>query len=186
MISARKFAECALLPKWEKFSYSSMDCQGFVEAVLKDLGIRKPDGSVYNWKGSNSMYRTFYSWRGTKEEAIQKYGEVPIGAFVYVWDPTGEQEKGYTDGRGNAKHVGIYCGNNTVRDSTRYKNAAGDYVRNGPGTTTLKSYNRVTLFVGLDYNQNNTYSSSVEECMAIIDRIRKELTELEGKIYDIK
>ena len=35
MISSAKFAECALLPKWEKYTYDQLDCQAFVEAVLK-------------------------------------------------------------------------------------------------------------------------------------------------------
>ena len=121
-----------------------------------------------------------------KKRRKKKYGDIPIGAFVYVWEATGEEKVGYTDGRGNAKHVGIYCGNNVVRDSTRYKDHTGNYVRDGVGTTTLKNFNRVTLFVGLDYQQTATYNSSVEDCMSIIDRIRKELKELEEKLYDIK
>lgn len=185
MITGREFAECALLPEWEVFTYAKLDCQGFVEAVLKKLNIKKPDGSFYNWRGSNSMYRNYYTWRGTKEEAVKKYGDIPIGAFVYVWEATGEEKVGYKDGRGNAKHVGIYCGNNVVRDSTRYKDKTGNYVRDGVGTTTLKSFNRVTLFVGLDYEQKNSYTSSVEECMSVIDRIREDLKKLEEKIYDI-
>ncbi|MBO7731056.1 MAG: hypothetical protein J6S67_00835 [Methanobrevibacter sp.] len=193
MITGREFAECALLPKWEKYSYNQMDCQAFVENVLKDVGIRKPDGTVYNWRGSNSMFRNYYTWRGTKAEAIKKYGDVPIGAFVYVWQETGEEQQGYKDGRGNAKHVGIYCGNNVVRDSTRYKDSTGNYVRDGVGTTTLKNFSRVTLFIGIDYKQTNSYTASVEDCMLVMDKIRNKiadvkdlLTELEGKIYDIK
>lgn len=182
--TGRDFAECAMLPKWENFDYDDLDCQGFVEAVLKEIGVRKPDGSIYNWRGSNSMFRNYYTWRGTKEEAVKKYGDIPIGAFVYVWEKTGEEKVGYSDGRGNAKHVGIYCGNNIVRDSTRYKNSSGFYTRNGPGTTTLKSFNRVTLFVGLDYQQTDSYNSSMADIMSIIDRIRNELTELEGKLND--
>ena len=185
MISAVKFAENALLPKWEKYTYDRLDCQAFVEAVLKDIGVRKADGSVYDWRGSNSMYRNYYSFRGTIDEAVKKFGSLPVGSFVYKWDPTGEKEVGYTDGLGNAKHVGIYCGNDIVRDSTRYKNSSGQYVRNGPGTTSLKGFNRVTLFTGLDYNCNNSYNADVESLMAIIDSIRKQLTTLEGKIYDI-
>ena len=44
--------------------YSKYDCQAFVEQVLKDLGVRKPDGTPYNWMGSNSMFRTHIRWRG--------------------------------------------------------------------------------------------------------------------------
>lgn len=175
------FARCALLPKWEKYTYDRMDCQAFVEAVLKDIGIRKPDGTVYDWRGSNSMYRNYYSWRGTVDECIKQFGSIPLGAFVYIWQQTGEQEVGYTDGLGNCTHVGIYCGNDTVRDSTRSTKTG----RNGPGTRSLSGFNRVTLFKGLDYLCNNSYNSSVDSLMAIIDRMRNELTELEGQINEL-
>ena len=172
MISAAKFAECALLPKWEKYTYDKLDCQAFVEAVLKDIGVRKPNGSVFDWRGS-------------VDECKQKFGCIPVGSFLYKWDPTGEQERGYHDGLGNAKHVGIYCGQDIVRDSTRYKNSSGSYVRNGPGTCSLKGWNRVTLFEYLDYSVTNSYNPSVETVMAVIDGIRNQLNELEGMLNDI-
>ena len=53
------FAECALSEKWNKYSYSSLDCQGFVEAVLKDIGVRKANGKPYDWRGSNSRQACF-------------------------------------------------------------------------------------------------------------------------------
>lgn len=89
--------------------YSKYDCQGFVEAVLKDLGVRKPDGTVYNWKGANSMYRNYIRWRGTIEECKKKFGCIPLGAFMFrVKHDGGEVEKGYHDDLGNASHVGLY------------------------------------------------------------------------------
>ena len=185
MISAAKFAECALLPKWEKYTYDKLDCQAFVEAVLKEIGVRKPDGSVFDWRGSNSMFRNYYSWRGTVDECRDRFGCIPVGCFLYKWYPTGEQDRGYHDGQGNAKHVGIYCGQDIVRDSTRYKNASGSYVRNGPGTCSLKGWNRVTLFEYLDYSVTNSYNPSVETAMAVIDGIRNQLNELEGMLNDI-
>ena len=94
MKTAIQFAECALLPKWDKYTYDKMDCQGFVEAVLKDIGVRKPNGSVYDWRGSNSMYRNYFSWRGTVDECVKKFGSVPVGSFVYIWKETGEEEVG--------------------------------------------------------------------------------------------
>ena len=179
-----EFAENALLPKWERYTYDKLDCQAFVEDVLKDIEVRKPDGTPYNWRGSNSMYRNYYSWRGSVEECKRIYGDVPVGAFVYVWDKTGEEDVGYHDGLGNAKHVGIYCGNDVVRDSTRYKKG-GEYVRNGPGTTTLKNFNKVTLFSGLDYNKKENYNA-IEIIMSSVDRIRKELTGIEEALYAIR
>lgn len=176
-----EFAENALLPKWDKYKYSELDCQGFVEAVLKDLGVRKPDGSVYNWRGSNSMYRNFFSWRGSVEECKQKFGSIPVGAFVYIWEQSGEEKVGYDDGLGNAKHVGIWCGNDVVRDSTRSTSTG----RNGVGTRTLKGFNRVTLFSGLDYAVNNYYNADIEKLIASIDRIRNELIIMEGTLNDL-
>ena len=176
-----QFAECALLPKWDKYTYEQMDCQGFVEAVLKDIGVRKPNGTVYDWKGSNSMYRNYFSWRGTVDECIKKFGAVPVGAFVYIWKETGEQEVGYKDGLGNCTHVGIYCGNDVVRDSTRSTKTG----RNGVGTRTLNGFNRVTLFSGLDYSVTNSYNASIESIMSIIDNIHNELIDLEGTLNEL-
>ena len=68
--TALEFAENALLPKWEKYSYEQLDCQGFVEEVLKDIGVCKSSGKAYNWRGCNSMYRNFYTWRGSIDECI--------------------------------------------------------------------------------------------------------------------
>ena len=91
--------------------YSTYDCQGFVEQVLYDLGVRKPDGTPYNWKGSNSMFRNHIRWRGTIEECKKKFGNIPQGAFVFLVKHDGdEQPKGYHDDLGNASHVGLYIG----------------------------------------------------------------------------
>lgn len=179
--TALEFAENALLPKWEKYSYEQLDCQGFVEEVLKDIGVCKSSGKAYNWRGSNSMYRNFYTWRGSVDECISKFGSVPVGAFVYIWKPTGEEAVGYHDGLGNCTHVGIYCGNNIVRDSTRSTKTG----RNGPGTRSLEGFNKVTLFDALDYSVTNSYNSSVDSLLAIIDGMRNQLTELEGRINEL-
>ena len=181
MKTGLQFAENALLSKWDKYTYDQLDCQGFVEAVLKDIGVRKNNGKPYDWRGSNSMYRNYYTWRGTTDECIKKFGAVPVGAFVYIWKETGEEEVGYKDGLGNCSHVGIYCGNDVVRDSTRSTSTG----RNGVGTRTMKGFNRVTLFSGLDYSVINSYNSTIEGIMAIIDRIHNELVELEGQLNDI-
>ena len=183
--TGKEFASLAMNIKYNKYSYDELDCQAFVEMVLADLGVRKPDGTIYNWRGSNSMYRNYYSWRGTKEDAIEKFGGVPVGAFVYVWTPTGEEEKGYHDGLGNAQHVGIYCGGDLVRDSTRYKNSKGEYVRNGVGDAALKSFNRVTLPDMLDFSGGSDYNKDVDKCLALIDNIRKELNGMEDLLHDI-
>ena len=120
----------------------------------------------------------------TVEEAIEKFGSVPVGSFVYMWNKTGQEKVGYKDQLGDAHHVGIYCGNDIVRDSSRSKKN-GKYVRNGVGTRSLKEFNRVTLFSGIDYSSNNSYNSKVEECMSILDGVRNKLIDLEGILNDI-
>lgn len=179
MKTGTDFAENALLSKWDKYSYDRLDCQGFVEAVLKDIGIRKANGQPYDWRGSNSMYRNYYSWRGTIEECVKKFGSVPVGSFVYLWRSTGQEKVGYTDDLGDFYHVGIYCGDNVVRDSTRSNS------RDGVGSRSLKGFSHVTLFTGLDYNRNNSYNASVESMMAVIEHIRTELKTLEDQINEL-
>ena len=104
-------AEQAITGNYIGAPYNKYDCQAFVEQVLKDLGVRKPDGTPYNWKGSNSMFRNHIRWRGTIEECQKKFGSIPQGAFVFlVKHDGGELEKGYHDDLGNASHVGLYIG----------------------------------------------------------------------------
>lgn len=93
--------------------YHRLDCQAFVEKVLEDLGVRKPDGTTYNWKGSNSMYRNHIRWRGTVKECLDKFGCIPLGAFVFIIKHDGgEVNRGYHDDLGNATHVGLFVGSN--------------------------------------------------------------------------
>lgn len=101
----------ALTGNYIGIPYNKLDCQEFVEQVLKDLGVRKPDGTPYNWKGSNSMFRNHIRWRGTIEECKKKFGSIPQGAFMFLVKHDGdEQLKGYHDDLGNASHVGLYIG----------------------------------------------------------------------------
>ena len=74
-----------------------------------------------------------------------------------MWDTTGNEKlRGYYDGKGNASHVGIYIGNDTVRDSTKIKNAAGNVIRDGVGSRPLKQFQKIGLPKMLDFD--NTIS----------------------------
>ena len=57
--------------------YTTMDCQGFVEKMLEDAGIKK------NLKGSNAWYREM-TWVGTPEECKKIFGAIPVGAFLFI------------------------------------------------------------------------------------------------------
>ena len=129
--------------------YSELDCQGFVEQVLKDLGVRKPDGTPYNWRGSNSMFRNFILWRGTKADCIRAFGYIPKGAFVFiVKNDGGEKEKGYDDDLGNVSHVGIYTGQNP-------KPCIDSQPTGGVQNRSLDIFTHVGLMSMVDYD---TYS----------------------------
>ena len=178
MITGKKFAEQARSEKYDNIKYAQADCQGFVEKVLYDSGCRKPDGSAYNWKGSNSMWRNALSWKGTPEECKERFGEIPLGAWVFIvkYDG-GEVEKGYHDSEGNAVHVGIYVGNDETRDSTR--NAK----RDGVGYRPLKDWNRIGLCKFLDYSVNNK-DNKIDRSKEIINYFRSLLDELERMITE--
>ena len=157
MISALMFSEQTQSERYTGIPYSKLDCQAFVEEVLKDCGVRKPDGTTYNWKGSNSMWRNALSWKGTIEECRTKYGDIPEGAWVFtVKYDGGEIDRGYHDNEGNAKHVGIYVGRDTVRDSTKTAQ------RNGVGYRSLDGFTHVGLAKMIDYNNQNDVLISID------------------------
>ena len=152
MHTGQEYADQAKLSKYDKIRYDQYDCQAFCELVLRDIGVRKPDGAVYNWRGSNDMYRNAVSWVGSIDECLRTFGVIPIGSWAFMWDTTGNEEKrGYHDGKGNASHVGIYIGDNKVRDSTKIKNASGQVIRDGVGTRSLSSFQKIGLPFMLDF-----------------------------------
>ena len=144
-ISGSDLAEQAVTGNYVGIPYAKLDCQGFVEQVLKDCGVRKPDGTPYNWRGSNSMWRNYITWKGTKEECIKKFGEIPLGAFLFLlkWDG-GEQERGYHDGEGNASHVGLYTGTSPLPCMDSQGNRGVDYCK-------LSVFTHVGLMDMVDY-----------------------------------
>jgi len=173
MISAIHFADVADDPSYNKYKYDDMDCQKFVEKVLYDSGVRKPDESAYNWKGSNSMWRNALSWRGTIAEAVEKFGQIPDGAWAFMLKyDGGEKDRGYNDGEGNATHVGIYVGGGLVRDSTRSTKTK----RDGVGLRSISDFNMVGLCKYLDYNVGNVDNKS--QIKSILDDIEKRLEDL--------
>ena len=159
--------------------YEVLDCHAFVEKVLADLQVRKPDGSKYNWRGSNSMYRHYISWRGTIEECEKRFGHVPEGAFLFrVVDDDGEIPLGYSDGLGNARHVGLYVGLNMAMDSNRYKGNPGrtgvDYVQDW-----RKKFDHVGLMSMIVYDdlpQAKVTRAEALEALDILTRFLKEAT----------
>ena len=141
--------------------YSRLDCQAFVEQVLKDLGVRKPDGTPYNWRGSNSMFRNYINWRGTKQECIDQFGRIPPGAFVFlVKHDGGEKKHGYDDDLGNADHVGLYVG-------TTPNNCMDSQMSRGVDYTSDRIFTHVGLMSMIDYSTEPLPADDTEAINAI-------------------
>lgn len=176
MVTGTAFAKQACSAKYDKLKYDNVDCQAFVEKVLYDSGCRKSDGAAYNWKGSNSMWRNALSWKGSISECIATFGAIPLGAWVFiVANDGGEKEKGYNDTEGNAKHVGIYVGDDNTRDSTRGTK------RDGVGYRPLKDWNMVGLCKYLDYQKGNK-DNNLDRYLSIISEVRSLIDELERMV----
>lgn len=174
------FAKQAENSKYNKLTYSQVDCQAFVELVLKDLGIRQANGAVYNWRGSNDMWRNALSWKGTIAEARIQFGnELPLGCLVFmVANDGGEIARGYHDNQGNASHVGILVSQTQTRDSTKGKG------RDGVAYRPLKDWTHIGLLKCIDYDNtnHNIIRLDGEVLKDFIKNLRQELNKLEGMI----
>ena len=165
-VTGTAYATQAQSDRYTGVPYSKLDCQAFVEEVLKDCGVRKPDGSAYNWKGSNSMWRNALRWKGTIEECKRLFNCIPLGAWVFiVKNDGGEVAKGYHDNEGNASHVGIYCreGSEPVRDSTKTAK------RDGVGYRKLDGFTHVGLPTMITYNGNTSRIEALKAVSIIRD-----------------
>lgn len=116
MVTADQLVQQAKTGNYIGIPYEKLDCQAFVEQVLKDCGEK------HNWRGSNHMWRDAVHVR----KPIENIEEIPAGALVFtVKNDGGEKSKGYYDGLGNAKHVGLYLGGGEVVHSTRNNSSNG-------------------------------------------------------------
>lgn len=183
MVTGKEYATQARSKQYDNIPYSKMDCQMFVEEVLADCGVRNSDGKRYNWKGSNDMWRNALKWKGTIQDALDKFGHIPDGAWLFiVKNDGGETERGYHDGQGNATHVAIYCdpdSSTPVRDSTRSTKTK----RDGVGYRSINAFTHVGLPTVIDYSQKgNDIASILSEMTACIERLSILTNELKGDI----
>lgn len=109
MITGEQIAEVAEHSGLIGTPYSELDCQAFVEVVLKKAGLK-----IINYRGSNHMWREL-----VYDRKVIVNPDIPVGALVFIvrFDG-GETKRGYHDSMGNATHVGIYLGEGRVIHST--------------------------------------------------------------------
>lgn len=171
MYTGIQYGKKAEDPAYNFLKYSQVDCQAFCEKVLKDLGVRKSNGAVYDWRGSNDMWRNAVSWKGTIAEARQKFGQIPVGSWAFmVSHDGGEIPRGYHDDQGNAAHIAIVVNQNQVRDSTK---GTG---RDGVAYRKLSDFNMIGLPKMLDFDYTNPNiieieAESVKKVKTLLDQI---------------
>lgn len=173
MVTGEQFAKQAIDGGYIGIPYEKLDCQGFVERVLADCGIRKPNGTVYNWRGANSMYRNYQQWRGSIKEAEAAFGALPIGCLLYTRKTDGgEKDLGYNDGLGNFKHVGIYLGEpHGVIHSTTGGVQWGKYPD--------KRWNYCSLLSMLEYGCKNEDNQISDDIIKQLDIIQSAVNNIE-------
>ena len=109
MITGEHIAEVAEHSGLIGTPYSELDCQAFVEVVLKKAGMK-----IINYRGSNHMWREL-----VYDRSLIVNENIPVGCLVFIVKfDGGEKKRGYHDTMGNATHVGIYLGGGRVIHST--------------------------------------------------------------------
>lgn len=126
--------------------YSEMDCQAFVERVMREVGIN------YNLPGSNAWYRKM-TWVGSPEDCKKKFGVIPKGALLYILEWNGKEPGQYkSDGIGNASHIGIYTarGDGAIHSS---KSKGCVCTSKFSGKSINGGWNRIGLWSRFDYGE---------------------------------
>ena len=109
MVTGRHIAETTVNSGLLGTPYSVMDCQAFVEVVLKKAGLNIP-----NYRGSNHMWREL-----VYDRKSIKGNTPPPGSLAFiVRNDGGEVKRGYHDNMKNATHVAIVIDESRVMEST--------------------------------------------------------------------
>lgn len=161
MVSAEKFADAGI--KYLGTPYEKMDCQAFIERCMQDCGLR------IDLRGSNAWYRKM-DWTGSPEECVSVFGSVPTGALLFILsDDGGEVDKGYTDGKGNAEHVGIVT--HTGKGAIHSSSSKGCVCESEFHNKTIRNggWNRIGLSTLFDYGEKVNQILSGEEVEIVME-----------------
>lgn len=133
-------------------SYDEMDCQTFVERCMADVGLRMDLG------GSNSWYREVMKngWTGTPEECVNKFGQIPKGALIFIWEPVSASTpaKFRNDGIGDITHMGIKTGRNDGAIHSSHSRHCVATSKFKDKTIKNGGWNRVGLYNKFDYGKS--------------------------------
>lgn len=150
--SGEKVAKAAIGTLGIGYTYEDMDCQAFIEYCTKQAG-----GSM-SYRGCNDMARKAV-WLGTLENAKAE-GKLVLGAGLLIHEDSEENlpAKYRGDGLGDFSHVGLYVGENAVKDTDKngrlrscdvmHSSQSMDRVA---GSTLSNGWTHVMWFEEIDY-----------------------------------
>ena len=171
MITGQDIANAAIDSGLLGTPYSKLDCQAFVEEVLRDVGL------PCNYRGSNHMWRDLVHDRGT-----EKNNSVPVGSLAFIVKKDGgEVKRGYHDDMGNATHVSIVIDDNRVMESTTGGVQYGKLSR----FTNYGLINGVIYEKGGYTNAGEGSTGAYERLIHMIQILRDNVDGLEATINDI-
>lgn len=158
-------AYAANADKYLGVPYGQLDCQAFMEQLLAEVRVYR------NWAGSNAMARDM-EWIGTIPECIERYGCVPVGAWLFIWEPNGAPAK-YTDGKGNFSHVGVKTG--TGLGAVHSSKSKGQVCQSKFQDKEIKGgWNRVGICKLLDYSGISDPAYTVDAAPAELPVVKAE------------
>ena len=171
MVTGVAIADCAINGGYIGIPYSQLDCQAFVEVVLKKAGLK-----IINYRGSNHMWRELVEDRFLIRDAESS---ILPGMLVFtVRDDGGETKRGYHDDMGNAVHVGIALGDGRVIHSTK----------GGVQYGRINTFNHAARIKGVDYDQITEGGGTNEDQgqAALRDKLLTITTTLSQIIYELE
>lgn len=152
MVTGKHIADTAINSGLIGTPYSKMDCQAFVEVILKRAGL-----NIINYRGSNHMWRDLVYDRQKVKDA-----EAPAGSLAFiVKNDGGEKKRGYHDDMGNATHVAIVIGGGQVMESTT----------GGVTYGRLSRFSDFGLIHDVDYDGEGGENDAGEGCSFDVNRL---------------
>ena len=131
------------------------DCQGLIEAVVQALG------GEMSYRGSNDMFRNACTFVETLDQA-KKDGRLIPGALLFIVRQDGGEPPQYRDNKGNASHVGWYCGG-------RYEVVHASSSKGKVAPSTLRNaWTHVGWLRAVDYTTQKQNKEEVKHEMGII------------------
>jgi len=135
-----------------------MDCQTLAEYLLMEAGVPQAQCDL---SGSNAHYRACV-WRGTPEECRAMFGEVPVGAGVFIVSAVSGStpEKYRNDGLGDAEHMGVVLNGCAIHASA----SRGCVARSKFEDKTIPNggWNMIGLFPWVEYGVDPDGDTGVE------------------------